>query len=65
MELFNFLEWNIQIIATYEHWAVIKTFNNNFRSSNFNKEAIRDSAFSFWLAFLQRDSTCGSKKDFT
>ena len=42
------------------HKRIVLAFNNNFLCLNFKEEAIRATALSFELAFLQSDSTCGS-----
>ena len=55
--LCNLRLWNIQTTGAKENWDVMKALIS-FLCSNSKEYAILAKAFSFWLAFLQRDLTC-------
>ena len=57
--LFNFCMSNIQTTGPQENFDVMKALRS-FHLSNFKENAILAKAFSFWLAFLQRDLTWSS-----
>ena len=58
--LFNFCMSNIQTTGPQENFDVMKALRRSFHLSNFKENAILAKAFSFWLAFLQRDLTWSS-----